>query len=97
MSEKVYIFDTTLRDGIQMPGISLCLEQKLKILGNLLLLGIKEAEIGCPARGAEAKREMQIMSTLFPQIHCSAWCRASTPNGCAKPVVRPCGFAPREH
>ena len=31
MSEKIYIFDTTLRDGEQSPGASMNLEEKMQI------------------------------------------------------------------
>ena len=34
--EKVVIFDTTLRDGEQSPGISLDVGEKLEIAGSLL-------------------------------------------------------------
>jgi len=72
------IVDTTLRDGIQMPGIDLSFSQKKSILGSLFLLGVTEAEIGCPARGTGTVFEMQRLCTLFPDINCSAWCRART-------------------
>ena len=31
MTEKIYIFDTTLRDGEQSPGASMNLDEKLHI------------------------------------------------------------------
>ena len=31
MTEKIYIFDTTLRDGEQSPGASMNLEEKIQI------------------------------------------------------------------
>ena len=31
MSDKIYIFDTTLRDGEQSPGASMNLEEKIQI------------------------------------------------------------------
>ena len=31
MTEKIYIFDTTLRDGEQSPGASMNLDEKLQI------------------------------------------------------------------
>ena len=39
-SEKVVIFDTTLRDGEQSPGISLDVGEKLEIAGQLARLGV---------------------------------------------------------
>lgn len=70
------VVDTTLRDGLQMPGIHLDLQQKTSILGLLSQLGITEVEIGCPARGAKDIFEMNTLCNLYPHIHYSAWCRA---------------------
>ena len=45
---KVRIFDTTLRDGEQTPGISLSPEQKLAIAKKLDVLGVDAIEAGFP-------------------------------------------------
>lgn len=45
---KVYIFDTTLRDGAQAQGISFTVEDKLKILKKLDEFGIDYVEAGNP-------------------------------------------------
>lgn len=47
-SEKVEIFDTTLRDGEQVPGCKLNKEQKLMIAERLDHLGIDVIEAGFP-------------------------------------------------
>ncbi|MEN8123595.1 MAG: 2-isopropylmalate synthase [Bacteroidota bacterium] len=47
--EKVQIFDTTLRDGEQVPGCKLNTEQKLVIAKRLDLLGVDVIEAGFPA------------------------------------------------
>jgi 2-isopropylmalate synthase len=47
--ERVYIFDTTLRDGEQAPGASLNTEEKMKIALQLEKLGIDIIEAGFPA------------------------------------------------
>ncbi len=39
MPKKVYIFDTTLRDGEQSPGVSLNVQEKLEIAKQLERLG----------------------------------------------------------
>ncbi len=46
--EKVQIFDTTLRDGEQVPGCKLDTEQKLIIAERLELLGVDIIEAGFP-------------------------------------------------
>ncbi len=48
MPEKVFIFDTTLRDGEQSPGASLNLEEKLQIARQLELLNVDVIEAGFP-------------------------------------------------
>ncbi|HRU42131.1 MAG TPA: 2-isopropylmalate synthase, partial [Candidatus Diapherotrites archaeon] len=49
MSKRIYIFDTTLRDGEQSPGISLNGSEKLKIARQLSELGVDVIEAGFPA------------------------------------------------
>src|SRR5918997_4856069 len=46
--ERVLIFDTTLRDGEQSPGISLNTAEKLEIAHQLALLGVDVIEAGFP-------------------------------------------------
>jgi 2-isopropylmalate synthase len=48
MSEKIYVFDTTLRDGEQVPGCQLNLEEKLMIARELDRLGVDIIEAGFP-------------------------------------------------
>lgn len=46
--EKVYIFDTTLRDGEQVPGCKLDMKQKIAIAVQLDELGVDVIEAGFP-------------------------------------------------
>ena len=48
MSDHVKIFDTTLRDGEQSPGISLDVGEKLEIAEQLARLGVDYIEAGFP-------------------------------------------------
>ena len=48
MSDKVVIFDTTLRDGEQAPGIALDPDQKVTIAHQLARLGVDVIEAGFP-------------------------------------------------
>ena len=52
---KVYLYDTTLRDGAQQEGISLSLDDKLKITKKLDEAGISYIEGGWP--GSNPKDE----------------------------------------
>jgi 2-isopropylmalate synthase len=47
-NEKVHIFDTTLRDGEQVPGCKLNTEQKLRIATRLDQMGVDVIEAGFP-------------------------------------------------
>jgi len=49
MSERVYIFDTTLRDGEQSPGASMNTAEKVRLAGRLEVLGVDILEAGFPA------------------------------------------------
>ncbi len=48
-NNRVYIFDTTLRDGEQSPGASLTSAEKLEIARQLARLGVDIMEAGFPA------------------------------------------------
>ncbi|MDP4095435.1 2-isopropylmalate synthase [Paenibacillus sp. P96] len=46
---KIYIFDTTLRDGEQSPGVNLNTREKVEIAHQLEKLGVDRMEAGFPA------------------------------------------------
>ena len=48
MTEKIYIFDTTLRDGEQSPGASMNLEEKVQIAEVLADMKVDIIEAGFP-------------------------------------------------
>ncbi len=48
MSERLYIFDTTLRDGEQVPGCQLNTVEKIQVAKQLELLGVDVIEAGFP-------------------------------------------------
>ncbi|HVE47340.1 MAG TPA: 2-isopropylmalate synthase [Acidimicrobiales bacterium] len=48
MTDRLIIFDTTLRDGEQSPGISLDVAEKLEIAEQLARLGVDYIEAGFP-------------------------------------------------
>ncbi len=49
MNERLYIFDTTLRDGEQSPGAAMTKEEKLRIARQLEKLGVDVIEAGFAA------------------------------------------------
>ena len=46
--ERIYVFDTTLRDGEQVPGCQLNTIEKIQIAQALELLGVDVIEAGFP-------------------------------------------------
>jgi len=58
MKNKDYIriFDTTLRDGEQTPGVSLTIEDKIEIARQLSKLGVDVIEAGSPMSSEGEKR-----------------------------------------
>ena len=48
--EKIYIFDTTLRDGAQTEGVNISIDEKNKIAKSLSDLGVDYLEGGWPGQ-----------------------------------------------
>ncbi len=46
--DRVYVFDTTLRDGEQSPGCSMTVSEKLDLAATLVDLGVDVLEAGFP-------------------------------------------------
>ena len=46
--ERLYLFDTTLRDGSQTSGVDFSLEDKALLIGELEALGLDYIEAGYP-------------------------------------------------
>jgi 2-isopropylmalate synthase len=55
-SDYIRIFDTTLRDGEQTPGVSLTMEDKIEIARQLSKLGVDVIEAGSPMSSEGEKR-----------------------------------------
>ncbi len=55
----IRIFDTTLRDGEQTPGVSLTFEDKIEIARQLSLLGVDSIEAGFPASSDGERKVMK--------------------------------------
>lgn len=64
MSQQVLIFDTTLRDGTQGEGVSLTVEDKLKIAAKLDDLGIHYIEGGWPGSNVKDIEFFQRVKSL---------------------------------
>lgn len=62
LPEKVAVFDTTLRDGEQTPGVSLTSEEKLIIARQLDKLGVDIIEAGFPITSKGEKRAVSLIA-----------------------------------
>ena len=49
LPKTVRIFDTTLRDGEQTPGVAITVDEKIRIAKKLDKLGVDTMEVGFPA------------------------------------------------
>ncbi len=66
LPDRVYVFDTTLRDGEQTPGVSFTIDEKIKIAEQLDKLGVDVIEAGFPINSPdEAKAVKKISSENF--------------------------------
>lgn len=71
MSEKVYIFDTTLRDGEQSPGATMNTQEKLRIADKLEQLGVDIIEAGFPSA---SKGDFDAVNRIAKQVRNSTVC-----------------------
>lgn len=63
MKDRVLVFDTTLRDGEQSPGVRLSLEEKLEIGKQLVTLGVDIIEAGFPISSPGDFASVQMLAT----------------------------------
>lgn len=71
---KLYIFDTTLRDGEQSLGITLNVKEKLEISRQLVKLGVDVIEAGFPA---SSPGDLESVRTIARQIKGACICGLS--------------------
>jgi 2-isopropylmalate synthase len=64
MSNRIQIFDTTLRDGEQVPGCQLNTEEKLQVAEQLELLGVDIIEAGFPISSPGDFRSVEEIAKL---------------------------------
>jgi 2-isopropylmalate synthase len=62
--KRINIFDTTLRDGEQTPGISYTPEEKVKIAQQLDTLGVDVIEVGTPVTSEGDRKAAKLISKL---------------------------------
>jgi len=78
MKDRVWIFDTTLRDGEQSPGCSMTVPEKLKIAHKLVELGVDIMEAGFPIASDGDFEAVDAISREFPWVQVAALARSTT-------------------
>jgi 2-isopropylmalate synthase len=74
---RVYIFDTTLRDGEQSPGCSMTTPEKLRMAAHLVDLGVDILEAGFPIASEGDFEAVQAVSRQYPWVQVAALARAT--------------------
>ncbi len=96
MKDKIYIFDTTLRDGEQAPGIHLNVREKIEIAEQLSRLKVDVIEAGFPISSAGDFESVKEVSRIIKDCGVAALARANDRDidaagealrGAARPVI----------
>ncbi|WP_457755655.1 2-isopropylmalate synthase, partial [Thermodesulfatator indicus] len=77
MTSRVYIFDTTLRDGEQSPGVSLTVEEKKEIARALERLKVDIIEAGFPVASPGDFEGVKAIAETVKDVQVAALARAN--------------------
>lgn len=78
MNNRVFIFDTTLRDGEQSPGCSMTVPEKVQMAAKLVELGVDILEAGFPIASEGDFEAVDAISRAYPEVRVAALARACT-------------------
>lgn len=76
MSKQIKIFDTTLRDGEQTPGVNLNIYEKLEIARQLVKLGVDVIEAGFPIASPGDFQAVKAIADNIKGVVVAGLCRA---------------------
>jgi len=77
-TDRVAIFDTTLRDGEQSPGCSMNLEEKVRMARQLDALGVDVIEAGFPIASDDDFAAVREVARICRRPIIAALCRTTT-------------------
>lgn len=75
--ERIYIFDTTLRDGEQSPGASMNQQEKVRVARQLERLGVDIIEAGFPAASSGDLEAVRLVASSVERPKVAALARAN--------------------
>lgn len=78
MKDKIFIFDTTLRDGEQSPGASMNISEKVRIAHQLEKLNVDVIEAGFPVSSRGDFEAVKAVAREIKNIQVAALARANT-------------------
>src|SRR5882724_12395569 len=76
-TERVKIFDTTLRDGEQSPGCSMNVEEKVRLARKLEGLGVDVIEAGFPIASEGDFAAVKAVAAECREVTVAALCRTA--------------------
>ena len=85
MKDRVFIFDTTLRDGEQSPGCSMTVDEKLRMAHKLSELNVDIMEVGFPIASAGDFKAVKKVAEALPSVRVAALARCCR----ARPMSSP--------
>jgi 2-isopropylmalate synthase len=98
MSDRILIFDTTLRDGEQCPGAAMTQRQKLEVARQLARLGVDIIEAGFPiASQGDFESVREIARTVRGPVICGLARCVPADIDAAGAAVKPAGKQGRIH
>ena len=80
MKERVFIFDTTLRDGEQSCGCSMSVTEKLRLAHQLTALGVDVIEAGFPVASEGDFEAVSRIAGQSPEVTVAALARCHRPD-----------------
>jgi len=97
-SNRVYIFDTTLRDGEQSPGCSMTVPEKVRMAHKLAELGVDILEAGFPiASEGDFEAVRAVGAEVEVKVAALARCMPADVERAAQALERTKAGAPRIH
>lgn len=75
-NSRIWLIDSTLRDGEQAPGVVFSMDEKAQIARMLSEMGVPELEVGIPAMGEQEIESIRKLVQLNLAAKLICWCRA---------------------